>query len=208
MPAADRAQIYLLTPPAIELAGFPGKLARVLDGAPVACLRLALATRDEDALIRAADSCREVAHARDVPVVIEAHVALAGRLGLDGVHLADGARGVRKARAALGREAIVGAFCGTSRHEGITAAEAGADYVAFGPAGATALGQGGQAGGELFAWWSEMIEVPVVAEGALSAEAVAALSPMADFLAFGEEIWRADDPLAELRRLAAPLLAG
>ncbi len=53
-----------------------------------------------------------------------------------------------------------------------------------------------------------MIEVPVVAEGALSAEAVAALSPMADFLAFGEEIWRADDPLAELRRLAAPLLAG
>ncbi len=114
MPAADRAQIYLLTPPAIELAGFPGKLARVLDGAPVACLRLALATRDEDALIRAADSCREVAHARDVPVVIEAHVALAGRLGLDGVHLADGARGVRKARAALGREAIVGAFCGTA----------------------------------------------------------------------------------------------
>lgn len=208
MPAADRPHLCLLTPPAIDLATFPDRLARVLDGAAIACLRLALATRDEDALIRAADACREVAHGRDVPVVIETHVGLAGRLGLDGVHLADGARGVRKARAALGREAIVGAFCGASRHEGITAAEAGADYVAFGPAGATLLGAGAPAGGELFAWWSEMVEVPVMAEGALTGAAVAALAGVTDFLAFGEEIWRADDPLAELRRLVAPLPAG
>lgn len=208
MPEAASAQLCLITPPAIGLSSFPDRLAAVLDGAPVACLRLALASRDEEVLIRAADACREVAHARDVPVVIEAHVGLAGRLGLDGVHLPDGARGVRKARAALGRQAIVGAFCGASRHEGITAAEAGADYVAFGPAGATLLGHGCRAGEELFAWWSEMIEVPVLAEGALTAEAAAALAGVADFLAFGEEIWRAEDPLAELRRLAAPLLAG
>ncbi|MCC6305173.1 MAG: thiamine phosphate synthase [Rhodobacteraceae bacterium] len=207
MPAPDRPQLCLLTPPAFALEVFPDRLARVLDGVPVACLRLALASRDEEVLVRAADACREVAHGRDVPVVIEAHVALAARLGLDGVHLGDGARGVRKARAALGREAIVGAFCGASRHDGITAAEAGADYVAFGPVGPSALGQGAQAAHELFAWWSEMIEVPVVAEGALTAAVVAEVAAVADFLAFGEEIWRDEDALAALRRLAAPLLA-
>ena len=56
---------------------------------------------------------------------------------------------------------------------------------------------------ELFDWWSQVIEVPVVAEGGLSETLVRSLAPVTDFLAFGEEIWRADDPAAELTRLAA-----
>jgi thiamine-phosphate pyrophosphorylase len=203
--AEDRPQLYLVTPPDLDLGVFPDRLAAVLDAVPVACLRLALATRDEDRVARAADALRQVAHARDVPLVIERHVLLAGRLGLDGVHLTDGARSIRQARKELGTDAIVGAFCGVTRHDGINAAEAGADYVAFGPAGATPLGDGAQAPLDLFAWWSEMVEIPVVAEGALTPEAVAALAPVTDFLAIGEEIWRAPDALAALRALIAPL---
>ena len=202
MPEAPK--LLLITPPEID-AGFPDALARVMDGAEIGCLRLAPASRDEGRVTRAADAVREVAHARDVAVVIEDHAGLVGRLGLDGVHLSDGARSVRRLRAELGADAIVGAFCGASRHDGMTAAETGADYVAFGPVGATALGHGGRAERDLFAWWSEMIEVPVVAEGALDAEAVEALAPVTDWLALGEEIWRADDPLAALRALTAPL---
>ena len=40
-------------------------------------------------MARAADACREIAHARDVPLVIERHAGLVERLGLDGVHLTD-----------------------------------------------------------------------------------------------------------------------
>ena len=197
----ERPQLYLLTPPEIELSRFPGQLAAVMDAFEIACLRLTLATRDEDRLSRAADAVREVAHARDVAVVIDTHVSLAERLGLDGVHLTDGARSVRKTRTALGSDAIVGAYCGASRHDGRTAGEAGADYVAFGPVGATARGDGTRAGIDLFLWWSEMIEVPVVAEGALDEEILAALAPVTDFVAVGEEIWRSDDPVAALTRL-------
>jgi thiamine-phosphate pyrophosphorylase len=114
-------------------------------------------------------------------------------------------RNVRAARKALGADAIVGAACGTTRHEGLNAAEAGADYVAFAPVGLTALGNGRQAGAELFDWWSEMIEVPVVAEGALTADLVARLAPVADFLAVGEEIWGHDNPATALRQLLAAL---
>ena len=205
MPDADTPQIYLITPAAFDPAAFTPVLARVLDGAEIACLRLALAISDEDDLARAADALREVAHARDVALVIERHVLLAQRLGLDGVHLTDGARSVRTAKKTLGEEAIVGAFCGTTRHEGLNAGEAGADYVAFGPAGESPLGNGARVAPELFAWWSEMIEVPVVAEGALTAETVAALAGTTDFFGIGEEIWRAEDPLAALRTLLAPL---
>lgn len=201
----DRPQLYLVTPPAFELDTFPDRLSAVLDGYPVACLRLAMAGRDEDRIARAADALRQVAHARDVALVIETHAALVARLGLDGVHLADGARGIRKLRETLGPDAIIGAACGVTRHEGITAAEAGADYVAFAPVGETALGDGRRAEPDLFEWWSEMIEVPVVAEGALTAELVARLGPVTDFFAVGEEIWRGDDPPAALRALMAPL---
>ena len=200
----DAPQIILVTPPEID-AGFPDALACVLDGAEVGCVRLALASRDEDVVVRAADAVREVAHARDTALVVEDHAALVERLGLDGVHLSDGARSVRRLRADLGGDAIVGAFCGASRHDGMTAGELGADYVAFGPVGRTALGHGARAEAELFAWWSEIMEVPVVAEGALDADAVAEVGAVADWLALGEEIWRRDDPLAALGEITAPL---
>jgi len=205
MPADDRPQITLITPPAFDPAHFADRIALVLDRTRIACLRLSLGTKDEDTLMRAADAAREVAHARDVAVVIDNHPLLAARLGLDGVHLTDGARMVRKARTDLGADAIVGAFCAASRHEGMTAGEAGADYVAFGPLGATRLGDGSRAPFELFEWWSEVIEVPVVAEGALTAELVERFGPVADFLAVGEEIWSAEDPAAALQALLAPL---
>ena len=200
----DRPQITLITPPAFDWETFPDTLARVLDAVEVACLRLPLAGQDEFELARMADAARQVGHARDVAVVIETHLALAQRLGLDGVHLTDGARSVRTARKELGADAIVGAFCGATRHEGISAGEAGADYVAFGPVGATGLG-GELVDADLFAWWSEMIEVPVIAEGGLTVDLVGRLAPVTDFFGIGAEIWREDDPAAALKRLGAPL---
>lgn len=205
MAADERPQITLITPPTFDPETFSDQLGLILDGVEIACLRLSLGTRDEDTLMRAADAAREAAHARDVAVVIDNHLILAERLGLDGVHLTDGARNVRKARKDLGADAIVGAFCKASKHEGMTAGEAGADYAAFGPIGATSLGDGSRAEFELFEWWSEVIEVPIIAEGALTAELVAKFGPVTDFFAVGEEIWSSDDPLAALKTLLAPL---
>ena len=205
MAMEDRPQIYLLTPPEIDLSGFPARLAQVLDAHDIACLRLSLATRDVDQITRAADVIREVAHARDVALVIQEHIALAETLGLDGVHLSDGARSVRKTRETLGADAIVGTFAAASKHDGMTAGDAGADYVAFGPVGDSALGDGTRAEIDLFEWWSEAIEIPVVAEGDLNEEIIAKLAPVTDFFAIGEEIWRNDDASAALGRLIAAM---
>lgn len=205
MAETEQPQIYLITPPAFELNSFPDRLAAVLDAHPVACVRLWLATHDEDRIARAADICRELTHARDVALVLDSHLGLVERLGLDGVHLPDAARSVRAARKALGAEAIIGSFCGVSRHDGMNAGEAGADYIAFGPVGGTAPTEAGLADFDLFTWWSEMIELPVVAEGALSEDLIRRLTPVTDFFALGEEIWGAPDPVAELGRLMAAM---
>lgn len=205
MAEQDRPQINLITPPSFDLETFPDRLASVLDSVDTACVRLALATKDEDTIQRAADACRQVAHARDVIIVIENHLLMVDRLGLDGVHLTDGARQVRYVRKELGADAVIGAFCGVTRHEGMNAGEAGADYIAFGPVGATPLGNGASVDFDLFEWWSAVIEVPVIAEGALTTALVEKFGPVTDFFGVGEEIWGAEDPAAALKALMAPL---
>ena len=201
----ETPQVYLITPPEFELSSFPTQLARVLDDVEVACLRLSLATKDEDKIARAADLIREEAHSRDIPLVIDSHFLLVEKLGLDGVHLLDGARSVRYVRKEIGDEAVIGAFCGPSRHDGMNAGESGADYVALGPVGETTLGDGQMAETDAFEWWSQMIELPIVAEGAVNLAAVERLAPFTDFFALGEEIWGTDDPSATLKALLAPL---
>ncbi|KAF0675187.1 thiamine phosphate synthase [Profundibacterium mesophilum] len=205
MAETAQPQLYLITPPTLSLESFPDQLAAILDSVPVACVRLALAGSDEDAMARAGDALREVAHARDVALVMAEHVQLAERLGLDGVHVSGGKHNLRKLREELGADAILGTHCGTSRHDGMNAGEAGADYVCFGPAGTSGLGTGAQAEAELFEWWSEMIEVPVVAEGALDLATIERLAPFTDFFGIGDEIWNRDAPLEALRALCAPI---
>lgn len=205
MAEAEQPQIYLVTPSDIDPADFPEQLGTLLDAVDIACVRIELASDDEDVVARACDAIRLVAHARDVPVVVTDHVGLVERLGLDGVHLRDGARSVRKVRKELGGDAIIGAFCGATRHDGLTAGESGADYVSFGPLRETGLGHGDLAEMELFSWWSEMIEVPIVAEGAIDLETARALSGITDFIALGGEIWGQDDPLAALKDYVSAL---
>ena len=203
--APDHPQIYLITPADFELSTYPDVLAKCLDTSEVACVRLALATKDEDRIARAADALRMVTYDRDVALVMDSHMLMVERLGLDGVHLNDGARSVKKVRKDLGDDAVVGTYCLNSRHDGMTAGELGADYVSFGPVGVNALGDGRQAELELFQWWSMMIEVPVVAEGALDEDLIRTIAPHTDFFGLGDEVWGADDPAAALRVLTAAM---
>ncbi len=205
MAEQEHPQIYLITPPNPELHSFPDTLSAVLDSTDVACVRLALSTQDESLIGKAADALRAITHERDIALVIETHMLLVERLGLDGVHLTDGAKSVRYMRKELGQDAIVGAFCGTTRHEGLSAGEAGADYVSFGPVVAGALGDGSVAEIDLFNWWSEVVEVPIVAEGGLDEEIIRTLSPITDFFGIGAEIWGKDDPVLALKTLIAAM---
>ena len=193
----EHPQLYLVTPSEFEPAEFSEILAALLDEFDIACVRVALGTRDETRIIKCTDSVREICHARDVLMV--------ERLGLDGVHFSDGSRHVRKTRKDLGDDASVGTFCGASRHDGMSAGEQGADYVSLGPISGANLGDGTLAEFDTFQWWSEMIEVPIIAEGGLTPELITKLTPVSDFFAIGDEIWTQDDPKAALSTLIAAM---
>ena len=199
----DTPQVYLITPRRIALQDFPDTLARLMDEVEIAAVRLALDLDNEDDVARAADAVRPICHGRDVALVIEDHFRLVKRLGLDGVHVS-GIQKLRDIRKDLGPDPIVGSYCGASRHDGLTAGEIGATYVSFGPLATSTLGTEDPAPADLFQWWSDVVEVPVVAEGGLTPEICAGLRDHVDFIALGTELWSADtDPLSKLKSFVA-----
>lgn len=201
MTEPEAARLYLVTPPVVDEA-FVGLLEIALAAAPIACLRLDLGPAAEDAWRRAANLLLPPCHAAEIPLLIADHARLVAPLGLDGVHLGQPRAQIRALRRELGPDRVIGAFAGASRHDAMSAAEAGADYVSLGPVGDTGrLGDGARAEPDLFAWWAEMIETPVVAEGAVGPSEAEALAGTADFIVPDLRLW--SDPAALVETLGA-----
>lgn len=136
----------------------------------------------------AAQSLVKAAQSEGVAVLIESDVALAQKLGTDGVHLPWQKEPLEQfeiARQALGPDLILGADVGRSRHEAMEVGEAGADYIGFGiPAHVEDRETAVARQLDLVAWWAEVFEVPVVAFDVESADHAAALFKAgADFVA-------------------------
>ena len=204
MSVARGPGLSLIPPPAFEPDAFAETLAAALDAAEIACLRLAL-DAPEAAIRRAADALRPICAARDVALTVAEDARLCVEHGLDGVHLGAGApASIRAARQTVGRDRSVGAWGGASKHWGMTAAEAGADYVALGPV----RSDGSGAPADLFAWWAEMIETPVVAEGGLTPDAAREIAPFVDFVSPRMSVWAATDGPATAVRAYTAALAG
>ncbi len=198
MPTAEGAapRLYLVTPAAApDTLLEPGEA--MLATGEVACLRIDLGDAPEEDWVRAANLLMPPAHAAEVPVVVARHVEFVRRLGLDGVHLAAGSA-LAPVRKTLGRDAIIGADGGTTRHIAMSLAEAGADYVTLGPLTPET--------DALFEWWAEMIETPSVAEGGVAPEDAARLRDIADFVVPDPSLlWQAHDPAAALMAFARAL---
>ncbi|MEM6933299.1 MAG: thiamine phosphate synthase [Pseudomonadota bacterium] len=210
MAESPPARLYLVTPDHFDPQGFADDLARLFSALPVACLRLDLGVQtDEDEWRRAANHLLPVCHDADIALVIAEHYRLVRPLGLDGVHLRKGSTPIRSVRKELGADAIIGAEGGTSRHQGMSLAEAGADYVALGPVGASgSLGDGALADRDLFEWWSQMIEIPIVAEGGVHVDEVRTLSDTVDFVVPDRSLWSNSEIMIPSLREMADLLAG
>jgi thiamine-phosphate pyrophosphorylase len=204
------ARLYLITPPQLVPAAFADALARALDAGDVACVQLRLKDVDDDAIRRAADALRPVTQERGVAFLMNDRPDLALATGCDGVHVGQQDASYAEARRLLGAERIVGVTCHESRHLAMEAAEAGADYVAFGaffPSATKAAKH--RADPEILRWWSELMTVPSVAIGGITPENCAPLvAAGADFLAVISAVWNhPDGPAAGVKAFLAAIAA-
>jgi thiamine-phosphate pyrophosphorylase len=175
-------RLYLLSPERIDHpAIFAGDLRMALDGGDVAAFQLHLPDADDDSLARVADILRPVCQQRDIAFILGSRPDLAVKLDCDGVQV-DVER-YAEARRIVGPQRQVGVFSPASRHLAMEAADAGADYVAF---GSIEL--------ELIEWWSGLFEIPCVAVGGITlGNAGPLIAAGADFLAVGGGVWNHKD---------------
>ena len=200
-------QLYLISP--LDVSGtFPGRLERALEAAPVAAFQFRVKGMDDHAAARLAAPLLEICAAREVTFIVNDSISLAKRLGADGVHLGQSDGSVADARDELGREAQIGVTCHASRHLGIDAGEAGADYVAFGAFyPSTTKTTEHRAELELLEWWQEIMEIPCVAIGGITpANCTPLVKAGADFLAVSAAVWNGDEAQA-VRDFAAAITA-
>src|SRR5215471_8008879 len=163
--ARATTRLYLITPPALDPDRFAKELDEALAGGDVACLQLRLKDVEDEEVRRAAHILQPIAQQRGVAFIMNDRPDLAAELDCDGVHVGEEDAPYEEARRLLGPDRIVGVTCGDSKHRAVVAAEAGADYVAFGAffPSTTKTGAKYRARPELLAYWSETTVVPCCA---------------------------------------------
>ncbi len=226
--SAARCRLYVLTPPQIpDLAGFARQLDETLAAGDVAAVQLRLkapvsaadgaatdvldAPPAPDSVMEAAGrALLEVTRAHAVPLLINDRPEVATALGADGVHIGQTDASYNDARRLLGPDAVIGVTCHDDGDLAIAAAQAGADYVAFGaffPTGTKTPKS--HAHPQLLHWWAALSTTPSVAIGGITPDNCTALAAAgADFVAASAALWSAPEgPAAAARAFAAALEA-
>lgn len=189
-------RLYVVTPPvgspgAGSSSGVPQSpvpfsrsLAEALAGTGAAAVLLRLAEAGARDLVAAVKEIAPAVQNAGAAVLVEDQPDIAIRGGADGAHL--GAPDLLKA--ALSRlkpNRIAGAGGLRTRHDAMTAAEAGADYVMFGEPNRAGARPAFGAVLERVAWWAELFEIPCVAYAGSLDEVAALAAAGADFVAVG-----------------------
>lgn len=193
------AQLYLISP--LDVSGvFPDRLERALGAGRglTTAFQFRIKGKDQHEAADLAGPLLEICRAADTAFIVNDDVALAKRLGADGVHLGQSDGTVQDAREELSHDLQIGVTCHASRHLAMDAGEAGADYVAFGAFfdSATKASEH-RPEPEILEWWSKLFELPCVAIGGITPDnCTPILVAGADFLAVSGAIWNTDEVAA------------
>jgi thiamine-phosphate pyrophosphorylase len=204
----QNCQLYLISP--LDVGGeFPSQLEAALSAGPVAAFQFRVKDIDQHEAAALAEPLQAICAAHDVAFVVNDSVALAKRLKADGVHLGQGDGDVREARLTLGPDAQIGVTCHNSRHLAMEAAEAGADYVAFGAFYPTTTKDVEHVAElDTLQKWSRVTEIPCVAIGGITPDnAKPLVEAGADFIAVSSDVWNHPQGPAEAVKAFNALLA-
>lgn len=198
-------RLYLVTPAIADAAAFVPALEAALAAGDVAAVLLRLADGDDRTQINRVKALAPIAQNAGAALLLDSLTGLVARSGADGAHVA--ASDVADALEALKPDWVVGAGAVTSRHDAMTAAETGCDYVMFGEPDARGHRPPFDTVLERVSWWAEVFEIPCVAYAASIEEVAPLVAAGAEFMTVGHEsgdwIWR--DPTSAIAALAPHL---
>ncbi len=163
-------------------------LAGALAEADIAAVLLRLKPTDPRTMITRVKALAPVVQSSGAALLLEGHADLVARGGADGAHLT-GIEAMAEALPTLKPDRIAGVGGLVTRHNSMSAGEAGADYVLFGEPDAQGQRPSTEAIAERLQWWAELFEPPCVGFAGSREEAHEFAAAGADFVLVGEFIW-------------------
>ena len=184
-------RLYLATPVVDDPAPLVESLPGLLAGADVAAVLLRLKQTDPRGMISRIKALAPAVQDGGAALLVDRYVELVARAGADGAHLT-GIDALQESLPTLKPDRIAGVGGLSTRHDSMTAGEAGADYVLFGEPDANGQRPSADAIAERLQWWAELFEPPCVGFAATFDEAREFAAAGADFVLVGNLIW--NDP--------------
>jgi thiamine-phosphate pyrophosphorylase len=188
--------LYLVSPPRITLGNFILQVKDAFTAGGVKAFQLRLKEASDTQILEAANEILPLCRQHDIAFIMNDRPDLARECGADGVHLGQEDMGIAEARAIVGEHAVIGVTCHASRDLAIDAAEAGADYVAFGAFYPTTskpqekIDKWGVPNLEIIELWSHNTVIPCVAIGGITpANCAPLIAAGADFIAGITAVW-------------------
>ncbi len=200
-PPRPAPRLYLATPVVDDPSALAAGLAGALAETDVAAVLLRLKPTDPRTMITRVKALAPVVQPSGAALLLHGHVDLVARGGADGAHLT-GIEAMAEALPTLKPDRIAGVGGLVTRHDSMSAGEAGADYVLFGEPDARGQRPSTEAIAERLQWWAELFEPPCVGFAGSREEAHEFAAAGADFVLVGDFIW-ADSrgPTAALKEI-------
>lgn len=195
----ERCRLYLISPPTIDLPVFAKRLEAAFSGGDIGSFQLRLKGASDADILKACENLIPICQKHEAAFILNDRPDLAVKTAADGIHLGqDDLKNwpVKKTRALIGPDRIIGVSCHDSRHLAMEAGEQGADYVAFGAfypttsKSAEALARYGTPTPDILKWWQAYMVLPCVAIGGINPGNVTPLVKAgADFVAVITYVW-------------------
>ncbi len=204
------SKIYLVSPQQIELKNFSQRLDLALKTKLVPAFQLRLKNYPNSEVKKISQELKKICHANNCLFLLNDYHEIALDIGADGVHLGVDDASISLTRKKSPENFIIGASCYDSKHLAMEAGEQGANYISFGAFFSSKTKKSrGKPTYEILEWSSEMLNLPIVAIGGITAENCALLvKSQADFLAVISYVWDHIKGEAEaLKKLHAAILA-
>ncbi len=203
--------LYLISPAAFKLDEFAVKLEQAFSGGKIDVFQLRLKNANDEEIIAACKILMPICHTHGANFILNDKVDLVNKVGADGVHIGIEDCGPAEARMKLGKSKIIGVSCYDQGDRAIDAAEAGADYVAFGAFYDTQTKTPrGRPQPEILKWWTTNSVIPCVAIGGIKHHNCAPLiANNADFIAVVTAVWDdAAGPAEAVKKLRSSMEIG
>jgi thiamine-phosphate pyrophosphorylase len=185
------SQIYLISPPQVELKTFSKRLENALETSLVSVFQLRLKNYSDQEVKNISHEFKKICHANNCLFLLNDSCEIALDVGADGVHLGVEDGSILSARNKSPKNFMIGASCYDSRDLAVLAEEQGADYLSFGAFFSSNTKKSrGNPSLEILEWSKAQLSLPIVAIGGITDQNCGSVVKSgADFLSVISYVW-------------------